>query len=46
MNRVNSDANTIEYVTIATLGNTQDFGDSTHVSDSRGGLDNSNGSIE
>jgi len=46
VNRVNSDANTIEYVTIATLGNTQDFGDSTHVSDSRGGLDNSNGSIE
>ena len=46
MNHRNSDANNIEYVTIATLGNTQDFGDATHVSDSKGGIDNSNGSIE
>mgnify|MGYP003326466985 CR=1 FL=1 len=46
VNHRNSDANNIEYVTIATLGNTQDFGDATHVSDSKGGIDNSNGSIE
>ena len=45
VNRVNSDANTIEFVTIATLGNTQDFGDSTHVAETKGGMDNSNGSI-
>jgi len=45
VNRVNSDANTIEFVTIATLGNTQDFGDSTHAAASKGGMDNSNGSI-
>ena len=45
VNRVNSDANNIEFVTIATLGNTQDFGDSTHSAQSRGGMDNSNGSI-
>ena len=29
VNRVNSDANDIEYLTIATLGNSQDFGDLT-----------------
>jgi len=46
VNHANTDGNTIEYLTIATLGNTQDFGDATHVSDSKGGIDNSNGSIE
>jgi len=45
VNHANTDGNTIEYLTIATLGNTQDFGDATHVSDSKGGIDNSNGSI-
>ena len=45
VNRVNSDANTIEFVTIATLGNSQEFGDSTHVAETKGGMDNSNGSI-
>ena len=45
VNHANTDANTIEFLTIATLGNTQDFGDATHVSDSKGGIDNSNGSI-
>ena len=45
VNHAPTDGNTIEYVTIATLGNTQDFGDATHVSDSKGGIDNSNGSI-
>ena len=46
VNHVNADSNIIEYLTIATLGNTQDFGDATHASDSKGGIDNSNGSIE
>ena len=46
VNHAPTDGNTIEYLTIATLGNTQDFGDATHVSDSKGGIDNSNGSIE
>ena len=45
MNHAPTDGNTIEYLTIATLGNTIDFGDATHVSDSKGGIDNSNGSI-
>jgi len=46
VNHVNADSNIIEYLTIATLGNTQDFGDATHAADSKGGIDNSNGSIE
>ena len=46
VNHAPTDGNTIEYLTIATLGNTQDFGDATHASDSKGGIDNSNGSIE
>ena len=46
VNHAPTDGNTIEYLTIATLGNTIDFGDATHVSDSKGGIDNSNGSID
>ena len=37
--------NIIEYVTIATTGNTTDFGDLTRSSLTNVGLDNSNGSI-
>ena len=37
--------NTIEYVTITTLGNSQEFGDLTVARVAYAGSDNSNGSI-
>ena len=38
--------NMIDFINISTTGDAIDFGDATHVSDSKGGIDNSNGSIE
>ena len=42
----NTMSNVIEYYNVESAGNTIDFGDATHVSDSKGGIDNSNGSID
>ena len=45
VNHSNDAGNTVEYVTITTLGNTQEFGDLTVARLTYGGVDNSNGSI-
>ena len=37
--------NVIQFINVSTTGDAVDFGDATHVSDSKGGIDNSNGSI-